>query len=524
MNRKILVLLCIFILSRLFFANSSPVFFDSPEYLNRFLNPNFFQTITSGHSPFHLSYIMLFWSIFQTANFLRINAPFAIIFMQILFSAITVYCFYRFVEIITNAKIAIIAVIICALTPLYWITNVSIMVESTYINFFFISIFLISLSITKNAHSKFYLFAGCIFFGLAILTNPLVILWIPFILSVVYFLKKRKMYLILLLIILSAIFAFLINSFFIASAFHMSLLKGINQYLFGVDIKLTPNISSFITALRFIRNTLFSILIVNTSIIFILSIASLITMFKRKMKLFIISLLWTFPIIITSQWYDSLLFARHGTIAGFGFALLVAIFLEKRKILYFMVIGYLLLVSLPTLALLKQPIPYLQMRKFVKTLPKGLLIETHFARPQIEGYYSGKTIFINQPGWNKQGLEKTIDIYLQNKKPIFITSQALSDPYGIYSGPFLNPLSLSYSKKLELEDILPLYSTIKYSTIDEDAGLLVYEIISKEKSKFPNIPNLTYSNHQIGYFDPANQLLLFIESAKIIQSHNIIKE
>lgn len=524
MNRKIFILLGIFILSRVLFINPLPVFFDSPEYLSRFSNPNYFQAIVSGHMPFHAGYIMLFWPVFQGAINLNLNPSFAIIFTQIIFSAIAMYCFYRFVETITNEKIAITTTIITSLLPIYWITNVTIMVETAYINFIFISLFFLSSYAKKKAHSKLNLIIGSASLGLALLTNPLVILWMPFLLSVVYLLKKGKIVYVLPAIIIATILTILINGFFVAKFLQIPVFDGIYKYLFDEDLNVMPNISSFLMILRFIRNAFLPVLQNNTAIILLLSIISLLKVFKINKKLFIVAFLWIFPSLIVNQWFNPLLSGRHGIIADFGFAFLAGIFLEKRKILFYIVIIYILIVSLPALSLLKQPMPYLVEQKFVQTLPKGLLIESHFARPQIEGHYSGKVIFINQPGWNKKELEVTIDNYLNSKKPVFITSQALSDPYGLYSGPFLLPLSLSYAKNFELEDIILSYSVKNYATIDKNAGLYIYKIISKEKSQYPLIPILKYNRHRIDYFDPISQLWFLIERAKIIQIHNIIKE
>ena len=143
MNRKVLIGLCLFVLSRIYFINTLPVFFDSPEYLERFLNPNYLRAIASGHSPFHAGYFILFWPIFQLAKLIGMNPPLGVIFAQIIFSLISLYCLYRFVNMILDKRTAVISTIICSLMPIYWITNVSIMVESTYVNLFFISIFIL---------------------------------------------------------------------------------------------------------------------------------------------------------------------------------------------------------------------------------------------------------------------------------------------------------------------------------------------------------------------------------------------
>lgn len=522
MNRKVFALLCIFIISRLLFINPLPVFFDSPEYLDRFSNPDYFQAIASGHIPFHTTYIMLFWPIFHIFSFLNINPSYVVIFTQIVFSAITMYFFYLFVKMITNKNIAFLTTLFGISLPLYWITNVSIMPESTCVNFFLISLFFLTSYAKKKTNLTFYLLNGSILFGLSLLTHPLGILWSPFLLSVVYLFSKKKTSTVLIAIIITTAIATLINGFFVSNYLQVSFFNGIQKYLIGEN-NVLPNISSFLMIARFIRDGFSPILQNNTIIIFILAVISLIKIFKQNKKLFILVFLWIFPALITNQWFNPLLSGRHSIIAEFGFAFLVAMLLEKRKTFFYIILIYILIVFLPALILLKQPMPYLTEQKYIQTLPKGLLIESHFARPQVEGYYSGKIIFVNQPGWNKKELEKTIDNYLNNKKPIFITSQALSDPYGLYSGPFLLPLSLSYAKKFELESVMSSYSTKKYETINENAGLIIYEIISKEKSQYPNIPILKYNRRQINYFDPISQLWFFAERAKIIQSHNIMK-
>lgn len=520
MNRKVFFLLCIFILSRLAFINPLPVFFDSPEYLTRFSNPNYLQAISSGHLPFHVGYVLLFWPVFHLANFFNINPPSAIIFTQIIFSAIAVYAFYGFARIITDKKTAFISASIAAILPLYWIMNVTIMAESTYINSFIISLFFITLSLKKEI--KIYEILGFLFFAIAILTNPLVALWIPFLISIVYFFKKRKIIVFSLSLFLTIVFAFSINSLLISYALHTSFQNGIHQYLFGTDIKTIPDISSFLAILRFIRNLFIPLFQNNTFLIIVLSAISLVKMFRKK-KLFIMLLLWILPMIITNQWYDSLLFGRHGEIAVFGLAFLTGIFLEKKKILFIITVIYVLVFSLPAMLLLKQPIPYLETGEYVKTLPKGLLIENHFARPQVEGNYSGTILFVNQPGWNPNAFEETVDNFLNKNQPVFVTSFALSDPYGAYFGPFLYSLSLSYANKFELQNIIPQYTLQQFAVIDENAGLLIYKIISKEKSSYPNIPKLAYNRHRIDYFDPLTQLWFLIKRANVIQSQSMIK-
>jgi hypothetical protein len=511
MNKKVLILLCVFILSRLLFINPLPVFFDSPEYLARLSSPNYFQAMASGHSPFHVGYLLLFWPVFHLASFFKIYPPFAVIFAQIIMSAIAIYCFYLFVQIITNKKTAIISVILFSIFPLYWVMNETIMIESTYINLFLFSISFIAISLKNTIYSKLYLILGCITFGLASLTNPLVVFWIPFILSFTYFLRKNRLFTILISIFFTFLLAIIINGIFISQASGLPIQSGIQQYLFGVDISLMPRVSSVTSVLRFIRNAFVPVLQNYSVLIFIISLISAIKLFKHNKKIFVISFFWIIPLMIANQWYDPLLFGRHSSIVGFAFAVLAGIFLKNKKVLFYFTIIYLLIFSIPALFLLRQPIPYLEEAKFVNNLPEGLLIESHFARPQVEGSFTGETIFVNQPGWNADILVKTIDNYLIKNIPVFISSQALSDPYGIYSGPYLYSLSLSYTNNFILENILSSYSFQKYAEVDKGANIEIFKIVSKRKSKYPEIPRLNFNRHQINYFDPLNQALFLLK-------------
>lgn len=521
MSRKVFILLCLFILSRLIFINPLPVFFDSPEYLSRFSNPNYLQAIISGHIPYHISYVALFWPIFQIASFFYTTPSLIIIIAQIIFSTIAIYCTFLFVRIITNKNTAFLTTLFGASLPLYWITNVSIMQECTYVNFFLISLFFITAYAKKKNNSIPCLVIGFISLGLSLLTHPVIILWLPFLLSVIYFLDKEKVPVVFFVITIATFLAILVNGLFVAISLQISLPSGIHKYL-SPETNILPNISSLLMILRFIRNG-FSPILQNTSvIIFIITMISLIKTFKINKKLFILAFLWISPSLISNQWFNPLLSGRHAIIAEFGFAFLLALYFEKRKISSLLILVYILIVFLPALILLRQPIPYLTEQKFIQTLPKGLLIDSHFARPQIQRNYNGIIYFVNEPSENKK-LGKIIDEYLINKIPVFITSQALSDPYGLYSGPFLLPLSLSYMGKFELGNIMSSYSIKKYAIIDEDAGLILYNIVLKKTSKYPNIPVLKYNRRQINYFDPINRLWFFVERAKIIQIHNMIK-
>ena len=76
---------------------------------------------------------------------------------------------------------------------------------------------------------------------------------------------------------------------------------------------------------------------------------------------------------------------RYSILAGFGIAFLTAVILNKsRKYIPFLIL-YLLLISIPTMNLLRNNIPYIREISFVKNLPENsLFVESHFALPQLE--------------------------------------------------------------------------------------------------------------------------------------------
>jgi hypothetical protein len=509
MNRRIFILLMLFVLSRIIFINPLPIFFDSLEYLNRFSYPNLYQAIVTGHFPFHISYVTLFWSIFHVALLLGINPPYLVILSQIIISAAAIYCFYRVVEIITDKKTAFMASVLGIVFPVYWISNASITAEPLCVNFFLISIFFFALYAKNRSNSLLYLFIACVSFEISLLTNaPIALLWCPFLLSIVYFLKKEKFFKAFFGLVISSSLATLIDSYFINQSMGLPFFAGIRLYLFNGALSMSPKTSFILIAIRSIRNVLIPVFQNNTLIVLLLVPVSLIRIFRVNKKLFICSLLWILPIIFVDQWFNPSLSGRHGIIAEFGFAFLIAVLLKNRKMWFLGLTAYLLIVFLPGLWLLKEPIPYLTQQHFVQSLPNGLLIETHFARPQISGHYKGQIIFVNDTVLTKKTFTETINRYLAAGQPVFITSQALSDPYGLYSGPYLDPMTLSYGNRPSLERIIPSYAFNKYAVIDNDAGLLIYEVTSRDNSAYPSIPILRYNRHTLNYFDPINQLWL----------------
>lgn len=434
MTNIMISLVFIFLLSRFYTANPAPVWFDSLEYLTRFASPNFLQALTSGHYPLHAGYILLFK-----------NLP--LITSQIILGLAGMIAFYK----LTNSKMA---VIIASLLPIVWLSQTTVMMEAAYVPLFLISLYLF------KKQSNFF---GAIFFSLSLLTHLVVLLWIPLIL---YFNPKTWRWLVGAIIITSAINAYLISPDLIVGLKEVYLSKA------GEHVQLTA-------VLPLIRNWLIPLLRNNTNLIVILAFFSLL---RRPAAIF-----WLGPTLITNQWWDSLLYGRHSLIASFGLALLVAQILKGHRLWSSITITYLLLTVIPTVALLKTPIPYQETAKLIKDLPPGgLLIDSHFARPQTTGVYSGETIYVNEPGWT-----------FKDNRQTFVTAAALSDPYGLYSGPYLHSLSLSYKDSPTLKQYLGNKS---FKKINDQ----IYQV-TDFGMPYPET-NLYFSPRRLDFYDPLSRL------------------
>ncbi|OGH12564.1 MAG: hypothetical protein A2857_01255 [Candidatus Levybacteria bacterium RIFCSPHIGHO2_01_FULL_36_15] len=512
MNKKYLILFFfIFLLSRLYFANSQAVFFDSPEYLTRLSDNNLLNALSSGHLPLHPGYIMIFWPVYHLAQTFQLPPSFSVIFIQAILAFFGICCFYQIIKNLFDKNIALKSSIIASIIPIFWISNSTIMMETTYVSFFLFSFYFFIKYFNLKYAKILYLFLGIIFLILSFTTHLIVILWIPLIIYSVYRTKPENTYKSIIYLLIAVALGGVVNGHFISILIKSGIINGIFQLFsskFGEHANLSFSLSS---VLIFLRNFTIPLLRNNTLLLTLLSFVFIVYSYLRNKKLFIILIFWIFPALITNQWWDSLLYGRHSLIASFGIALSVGFTLGKKRLLYYSVIAYLLISTVPTLQLLKKDTPYIIEAQAVKNLPQnGLFIESHFARPQLDKVYRGKTIFVEEPGWSKEALNKEIIDNLESKKPVFISSQALSEPYGLYSGPYLHVLSLSYKKEYVLKPLVRNFAIQEYKQIDFNDNLSIYKIISGHSTQYPKIQNLKYSKHRIDYNDPLIKIWLLV--------------
>ncbi len=500
-------MLGLFFLSRLGFANWGEVFFDSGEYLTRWANPNLMEAITQGHPPLHSGYVLTFWPIFQLAKLLRLDPGMTVIVFQIILAGMTVVMLYKWLTKIVGKEKATIASITFSLLPIYWICNETVMMETTYIFYFVASLYFLEKYLTDIGEKNANLIWSGVAWAMAFLTHTVLIMWIPLVLFYAYSRNKLKFPTVIFYGAITLISVSIINAYWLAISLHSNLSGGF-YWLYAAKFGEHAQVGNIIiTVGRYLRNWILPLGYNFGWSLLALAVIGLIILWKRNRNHFWLMLLWLAPTIITNQWWDSLLYGRHSLIAGIAVAYLANYWLSKKSVL--LLWGLMLIIAVPKLALLRLPIPYLETATAISELPPGgLMIESHFARPQTEEKFAGETVFVDEPGWDKTDIINKINIYLKARLNVFVTAQALSEPYGLFSGPYLHPLSLSYRKDTILGEKLSGYKLWLVKLVDLQNNLAIYQITRGEAG---DINIYQFGNHprRLDQFDPMFQIFSY---------------
>jgi hypothetical protein len=228
-------------------------------------------------------------------------------------------------------------------------------------------------------------------------------------------------------------------------------------------------------------------------------------------------LIWFLSSALAAQWWDGLLAGRHLLLALFPLSLGAA-FQITNNLRRFGLTGYLLIVSLGAVWLLNQSVPVQQTQQALEKLPpNGLVIASHFARPWLN--YPGTIRFVNEPGTD-QNFSYAIDRALAHNRPVFITSQALADPYGVYTGPYLHPLSLGFRKPSKLNDLVQDYRFVPVATPSAQDHLTIYQVTAEPKlSEFRPDSVPAWHRRRLDFFDPVSWL--WFTTVKLIKLDTI---
>ncbi|OGD61840.1 hypothetical protein A2160_00920 [Candidatus Beckwithbacteria bacterium RBG_13_42_9] len=479
---------------------------DDHEYLGRLTNPHLIQVLSQGHPPLHAGFILLLWPFIQLTNWFRFDPIIVIKLINILLAWGCLWLFYKLIKAFFPKINPLVASVLVALTPMFWIMNVTLLTENVYIFLFLLSLFT-SYVFLKTKQNR-WLIVTALALGLAYLTHQLITFYLPaFSLLLLLKPKQRQLKPIVILGLVLTLGLVLAN-FFLAWLYTQRGFS-LNQAL---TFTLTSKSADFaqlgtfpLNLVRSFRNWLILSLRSFTNFSMILGSLGLVFWLRRNFRQGIRLLLWLIPSFLAAQWWDGLLMGRHLLLALFPLVLLIAYLIQNRQLLLFLTFFSLCLTSFGAMMLLRQPLPADLTQKTIQSLPQnGLLLESHFLRPWIS--YQGKTMYVNEPG-TPQNFEQEINKSLADNKLVFLTSQALSDPYGVYTGPYLHPLSLSFNQPSKLSAILKNYQLTPYATISAQLHLTIYQI----KNKFPE-PDFVadivpaWQQNRLDFFDPLSQL------------------
>lgn len=504
-TKKIVFFFAVYIISRLWSINSGDIFFDSLEYIRRFSIDNYLASLSQGHLPLHSGYPAIGWPMYHISAWIGINPVYPIMLFQVFLSALAIAFFYKTTRLFFDETTAAIASILLSLSPLLWISTTTVMMEGIYLPFFIASVYY-SLRFVKNTECSFSLAAAStLCFGFALFTHVGIILWTPTLILIVFLSKRQWVLYFTLLLGLSCAGFILLNSYFISTDNNTSLGNGVFTLLTG---KLQEKASvdwSIHSLFVLFRNAIIPLFRNNTILIVLLAFFSLAHLVIQRNKYALIFLVWTAPFILANQWWDSLFIGRHSLPITYALCMLAAYAVRKKPVIAIILILYLLVSVIPAILLLRTETPYQALGSRMNVLPQnGLYIESHFARPQVEHRYYGRKFFVDEPGYDHTALAPMIITYLADNKPVFISSQALSEPYGLYAGPYLHTLSLSYKNPYRLSEIIKKFH-LQQLPDNSRSEIALYQISSYQPSAYPNVPQLQADRRRIDFSDPLIQ-------------------
>ena len=178
-----------FFISRLFFLNAGPVFFDSPAYLRRFADPSLLHALRDAHFPLHVGYIFFGWPLYSLASNYFKSPEFIICLFQIFLWIFASYAFYNLtLLLLKNKRTAILSLAYFSFTPLLWITQVTIMMDSLYIPLFIIAWYFYLKRTDRRIYTIRYYVLASFFMVLSLLTHFAGFVFFPvLIFSVIFF-------------------------------------------------------------------------------------------------------------------------------------------------------------------------------------------------------------------------------------------------------------------------------------------------------------------------------------------------
>lgn len=437
----IIIFLLIFTLaSRLFFLNSSIDFFDSMQYVHRSNYDTLFTALSTGHAPHHPGYVFL---TYLTNNFLHIfkifDAPLAAAIPSAVLGSLTIVVFYLFAKKIFSSKIALLASILVAITPYFWISNIAVIVDPTMIFFYILSLYLYLLFLEKR-NLIFVILSGFAL-GYAVWAHTQIAFWLLGFVALFFYKTSPKDYFKVIfqsMLLLPGIFFFIyLYLYVLVNA------DGYATYFLALKYLINGNSGDHMPLS--LKPGIYNYLVIMTIFGAFLSVCGVVKMlFDRKYRELIMLLIWLIPGLILSALYlYANLYGRSSMICIFPAVLLVAYLLLSwqaknllakifQTILIFLVIIQLLIISLPIVyKYATEPGAFEEMAQLEKKLnPNGLLIVSNLAKTTTD--YKGNSSVIWE--FPQDQISSDVKKTVSNNQSVYLSQDAIMFPYFRYDG------------------------------------------------------------------------------------------
>ncbi len=435
--------------SRIFLVSNSADFFDSNQYVWRATLPRFIEVLTTGHPPFHPLY-NLFSSIFYKLHLVSDGIAAATL-PSVVFGTLSIVVIFLLTKELFKNKIAWITALIYTFIPYVWISQITILVDATEHFFYFLSLYLIVLSLKSKKGYLLALFAG-LMFGLALFSHTQAAIWAPAFLSMMVLFPKSlsrseigKTFTKIILFFIGAFALLLINAelLVIASATRSDL----------------PYAATYLSALKYLilgntgdRESLTIIgtsrllCIVSTTLLYITSILGGIKLLiNRKYKEFVALFIFIVPssVLASSFIYENL-YGRTLIIAMFPISTLAAYFISSIRpkwgnILGILILLQLIVVSVPAVWRYHATPPAFDELKTLEegSLPGGIFVASNITKTFSN--YKGEFVNFGDVGVGGGSVQEKTKNALDSGKPVFISHDAIIHPFRHYDGAFFDP-------------------------------------------------------------------------------------
>ncbi len=450
MKKAFWLIISLLSISRLFFLAHYPHFYDSPEYYRESLSSNFSQSIATSHEAVHPFYLFL-TQIFQRISINLVGQPqiWVISLISAFFGIIGVLAWYFLIKRVFNEKIALFSLIPLIFFPHLWLIQTNIFHETTEQGLFLLGLLFLDIFLKKR--KIYWVILVIISWGLAIFNFPGILVWFPAALGLVIH-RSKKIRDDLILFFTSVFLSLGIAIGWLYGVLALAipepaeriktLLLGEGNILFSWTL---------LDILRVLRND-FLILFHGYSIAAIIGgvIAFFWLIKEKKYKLLIfISLFMTCFVITGKFWYGGL-YGRWSALVAYPLALLLALIPWKK--VYWALIILLIVSAFPTLIVYqKTPIPKIQASLIQQSgiTNQDLLILSDYQRPQL--LYDNALYIV---GANQKMVEQEIRTALEENRRVFISQQAVTFPYWQYDGQQIHIISRGDKEKAHLKKFL----------------------------------------------------------------------